>query len=74
MPSTIAYIMILMVLQLQFIPETSIAKNIAIVDMQYWIKYRDTDSNVTLKKYCNTDSDAEKSIDIASNSDIVLQY
>ena len=35
---------------------------------------RATDSDVTLKNYCNTTTDAEKSIGDTSNSDIVLQY
>ena len=76
-----------MILQIQFIPKTIIAKSIAIAwyailnkvsrdtDSDITLKkYCNTDSDITLKKYCNTDSDTEKSIGDTSNSDIVLQY
>ena len=33
-----------------------------------------TDSDITFKKHCNTDSDIEKYIDDTNNSDIILQY
>ena len=64
-----------MILQIQFIPETSIAKSIAIA--RYIILNKiscNTASNITLKKYCKTNSNTEKSIGDTSNSDFVLQY
>ena len=67
--------MLIMILQIQFVPETSIAKSFAIAWYAILNKVsHDTDSDITLKKYCNTDSDTEKSIGNTSNSDIVLQY
>ena len=60
-----------MILQIQFIPETSVAKSIAIA---CYAMLRNTDSDITLKKYCNTKSDTEKSIGDTCNSDIVLHY
>ena len=57
------------------IPEISIAKSIAIAWWAILNKVlRHNYSNITLKKYCNTESDTEKSISDTSNSDIVLQY
>ena len=59
--STIAHIIIIMILQIQFIPETNIAKSIAIAWYAILNKVsRDTGSDITLKKYCNTDSKTEK--------------
>ena len=59
----------------KLIPEISIAKSIAIAWWAILNKVlRDTDSDITLKKYCDSDSDTEKSIGDTSNSDIVLQY
>ena len=67
--------MIIMILQIQFIPETSIAKSIAIAWYTIFNKVlRATDSDVTLENYCNTTSNTGKSIGYTSNSDIVLQY
>ena len=65
-----------MILQIQFIPETSISNSIAIAWYAILNKVSsDTDSDITLKKkYCNTDSDTKKSIGDTSNSDIVLHY
>lgn len=36
--------------------------------------FRDTDSYIILKKYCNTESDIERSICYISDSNIILQY
>ena len=66
--------MIIMILQIQFTSETSIAKSIAIGYAVLKKVLLDTDSNITLEKYCNTDSDAGKSIGDTRNSDNVLQY
>ena len=64
-----------MILQIQFISKTSIAKSIAIAWYAIFNKVsRHTDSDITFKKYCNTDSNTEKSIGDTSNKDIVLQY
>ena len=55
--------MVIMILQIQFIPETSIAKSIAIARHAILNKVsRDADSDITLKEYCNANSDTEKNI------------